>query len=138
METALRRLQHEAFVERWDEEALAVYPGYRTEVVERPRLPRDGEEWLRQGLARREHAAAFQEIGDTLSEEYSPAFEVDPQAMLQRGIAAYEGALKYWTPDVAPRYHEMARRNLARALERARELGLEIRLEGSLEAPPAS
>jgi tetratricopeptide (TPR) repeat protein len=68
-------------------------------------IPSGGEWWERtawETLQDREDAAAFMEIGNAWSEEYSSAYQRNPREALRKAIAAYGEALRFRTPDVAP------------------------------------
>jgi tetratricopeptide (TPR) repeat protein len=98
-----RALEELAFlwVERGKRPEVArFYEGMLTEVI-----PSGGEWWERtawETLQDREDAAAFMEIGNAWSEEYSPAYQRNPREALRKAIAAYGEALYFYTPDVAP------------------------------------
>ena len=98
-----RALEELAFlwVERGKRPEVArFYEGMLTEVI-----PSGGQWWERtawETLQDREDAAAFMEIGNAWSEEYSPAYQRNPREALRKAIAAYGEALYFYTPDVAP------------------------------------
>jgi tetratricopeptide (TPR) repeat protein len=97
-----RALEELAFlwVERGKRPEVArFYEGMLTEVI-----PSGGEWWERtawETLQDREDAAAFMEIGNAWSEEYSPAYQRNPREALRKAIAAYGEALRFRKPDGA-------------------------------------
>jgi tetratricopeptide (TPR) repeat protein len=100
-------------------EVARFYEGMLTEVI-----PSEGEWWERtawETLQDREDAAAFMEIGNAWSEEYSPAYQRNPLEALRKAIAAYEEALRFWTPDIAPLDYAMTQNNLGSAYGRLSE-----------------
>jgi tetratricopeptide (TPR) repeat protein len=63
-----------------------------------------GDGWWEQTawetLRDRKDAAAFVEMGNAWSEEYSPAYQRNPREALRKAIAAYGEALRFYTPKV--------------------------------------
>ncbi|SNB72554.1 hypothetical protein SAMN02746019_00016220, partial [Thermoflexus hugenholtzii JAD2] len=99
----LRALETLAFlrVERKKRgEVARFYEGILTKAIPPPEA--EWERTARETLRERKDAAAFIEIGNTWAEEYSPAYQRNPREALRRAIAAYEEALRFYTPDVAP------------------------------------
>jgi tetratricopeptide (TPR) repeat protein len=81
-------------------EVVRFYEGMLTEVI-----PSGDGWWERtvwETLRDRKDAAAFVEIGNAWSEEYSSAYQRNPREALRKAIAAYGEALYFYTPDVAP------------------------------------
>jgi tetratricopeptide (TPR) repeat protein len=117
-----RALEELAFlwVERGKRPEVArFYEGMLTEVI-----PSEGEWWERtawETLQDREDAAAFMEIGNAWSEEYSPAYQRNPLEALRKAIEAYEEALRFCKPDVAPLNYAMTQNNLGLAYGRLSE-----------------
>jgi tetratricopeptide (TPR) repeat protein len=117
-----RALEELAFlwVERGKRPEVArFYEGMLTEVI-----PSGGEWWERtawETLQDREDAAAFMEIGNAWSEEYSPAYQRNPREALRKAIAAYGEALRFQTPDVAPLDYARTQNNLGVAYRRLSE-----------------
>jgi tetratricopeptide (TPR) repeat protein len=117
-----RALEELAFlwVERGKRPEVArFYEGILTEVI-----PSGGEWWERtawETLQDREDAAAFMEIGNAWSEEYSPAYQRNPREALRKAIAAYGEALRFQTPDVAPLDYARTQNNLGVAYRRLSE-----------------
>ncbi len=93
-------------------EVARLYEALLTEVI-----PQE-EEWERttwEVLHERKDAAAFVEIGNTWSEEYSPAYQHNPREALRKAIKAYQEALRFYTPEVAPLDYAMTQNNLGNA-----------------------
>jgi len=118
----LRALETLAFlrVERKKRgEVARFYEGILTEAIPPPEA--EWERTARETLRERKDAAAFIEIGNTWAEEYSPAYQRNPREALRRAIAAYEEALRFYTPDVAPLDYAMTQNNLGNAYRRLAE-----------------
>jgi tetratricopeptide (TPR) repeat protein len=117
-----RALEELAFlwVERGKRPEVArFYEGILTEVI-----PSGGEWWERtawETLQDREDAAAFMEIGNAWSEEYSPAYQRNPREALRKAIKAYGEALRFRKPDGASLDYAEIQNNLGLAYRRLSE-----------------
>jgi tetratricopeptide (TPR) repeat protein len=100
---------------RSGQDVLGIHDSYLEQVI-RPLLTiLEPEKILQDGLFHRQDADAFQEIGNTWSEEYSTFYQSDPRTCLRRAIAAYEQALRFRTPDAAPLDYATTQNNLGLA-----------------------
>jgi len=116
-----RALEELAFLQLRPGKRLEVakfYEGILTEVIP------SGQEWEQtawEALQEREDATAFMEIGNTWSKEYSLVHKRNPLEALQWAITAFEEALRFWTPDVAPLDYAETQHNLGVAYRRLSE-----------------
>jgi len=100
---------------RMEDARLLFYEGILTEVIPAPADPENAEQKAWEALQARGDAAAFMEIGSTWSEEYGPHYQRDPRGALRRAIAAYQEALRFYTPKTAPLDYAMTQNNLGNA-----------------------
>ncbi len=94
------------------------YEGLLTEVIPASEM---WEKMARETLQEREDSVAFEEIGNTWSEEYSPAYQRNPREALRRAIGAHEEALRFCTPEAAPLAYAETQNNLGNAYWRLSE-----------------
>ncbi|MCS7352301.1 MAG: tetratricopeptide repeat protein, partial [Anaerolineae bacterium] len=73
------------------------------------------EEQAWQVLRNREDAAAFEEIGNTWSRVFGPAYQQNPRETLRRAIRAYQEALRFRPPQTAPLLYARTQNNLGAA-----------------------
>jgi tetratricopeptide (TPR) repeat protein len=100
-------------------EVARFYEGILTEAIP------SGDGWWEQTtwetLRDRKDAAAFVEIGNAWIKEYSPAYQRNPREALRKAIAAYEEALRFYTPKVAPPDYAWTQNKLGLAYRRLSE-----------------
>ena len=90
-------------------EVAKFYEAILTEVIPQEK---GWERTAWEALEEQQDAAAFEEIGNTWSEEYSPAYQRNPRESLRRAIEAYREALRFYTPEVAPLKYAMTQNSL--------------------------